>query len=136
MALVVSESPAPRQRRPLPVRAWRLLCRLTLRYRIWETEAWVRDCEKDGLDVSLSRPDIVADLAAMRVRLALLQPSSPQQDADRAPAPAECSTEIGADMPGRKVTREERIARRIEGAVVLGLAVLLLTHFAAVLFAA
>lgn len=47
--------------------------RAVLRWQIWETEQWIRACEADGLDVSLSRPDINDQLAALRVQLALLE---------------------------------------------------------------
>lgn len=47
--------------------------RAVLRWQIWETEHWIRACEADGLDVSLSRPDINDQLAEMRVQLALLE---------------------------------------------------------------
>ena len=52
-----------------PGRAWRLLCALVLRWQIWETECYLRDCEREGLTDSLSLRDFRAQLCAMRVRL-------------------------------------------------------------------
>ncbi len=51
----------------------RYLRALLLRYQIWETECWIRACERDGLFDGVSLRYIRADLADMRVRLALLQ---------------------------------------------------------------
>lgn len=49
-----------------PQRAW-------LSYVIWETEAYLADCERDGLIESLHVTQWRAEVADMRVRLALLQ---------------------------------------------------------------
>ncbi len=49
-----------------PQRAW-------LSYVIWETEAYLADCERDGLINSLHVTKWRAEVADMRVRLALLQ---------------------------------------------------------------
>lgn len=49
-----------------PQRAW-LSCV------IWETEAYLADCERDGLIESLHVTQWRAEVADMRVRLALLQ---------------------------------------------------------------
>lgn len=47
--------------------------RAFLRYRIWETEHWIADCERDGIFDGVSLRYVRADLAQMRVRLALLE---------------------------------------------------------------
>ena len=52
-----------------PGRAWRLLCALVLRWQIWETEAYLRACTRDGLTDSLSLRDFRAQLQTMRIRL-------------------------------------------------------------------
>lgn len=59
-----------------PVLAWRALCALLLRYQIWETEHYLRDCEREGLTDSLSLRDFRAQLQALRVRLIDLNPRS------------------------------------------------------------
>ena len=46
-----------------------------LRLEIWETEAYLRDCERDGLVNSLHIAEWRGRLAQMRVQLALLQPA-------------------------------------------------------------
>lgn len=51
----------------------RWLRALFLRYVIWETEHWLRDCARDGLLEGATLTEIRADLCRMRVRLALLQ---------------------------------------------------------------
>lgn len=51
----------------------RRLRALLLRWQIWETEHWLRDCERDGIFDSVALRYVRADLADMRVRLALLQ---------------------------------------------------------------
>lgn len=50
-----------------PRRAW-------LRFVIFETEAYLQDCERDGLVHSLHIAEWRATLADLRVQLALLQP--------------------------------------------------------------
>lgn len=52
-----------------PARLYRLLAALILRWQIWETEHYLRDCEREGLTDSLSLRDFRNQLAAMRVRL-------------------------------------------------------------------
>lgn len=52
-----------------PGRLWRLLLALIVRWQIWETEHYLRDCEREGLTDSLSLRDFRNQLAAMRVRL-------------------------------------------------------------------
>lgn len=44
-----------------------------LRYVIWETEAWIRACEADGLHHSLHLTQVRHELAANRVQLILLE---------------------------------------------------------------
>jgi hypothetical protein len=51
----------------------RWLRALFLRYVIWETEHWLRDCENEGFTDGLNLRLIRAQLEADRVRLALLQ---------------------------------------------------------------
>jgi hypothetical protein len=81
--------------------AWNLVQRGWLRYTIWETEGYLRACERDGLVDSLSLTDFRAQLEAQRVELAALQPrrapAAPGR-ADGAPCAAEACTEVGADM--------------------------------------
>jgi hypothetical protein len=55
------------------VNALRYLRALVLRWQIWETEHWLRDCARDGLLHGRTLSEIRADLCRMRVRLALLQ---------------------------------------------------------------
>ena len=82
-------------------RALACVLRCWVRYQIWETEHYLRDCERDGLVESLSLTDFRAQLAALRVRLAALQPpiaaaaSSVLPRLDGAPDPAEACTELG-----------------------------------------
>ena len=52
-----------------PLRFFRLLQALVLRWQIWETEHYLRDCEREGLTDSLSLRDFRNQLAAMRCRL-------------------------------------------------------------------
>lgn len=54
-------------------RAIAYLRALWLRYVIWETEAYLRDCERDGLIHSLHLDEWRGQVADMRVRLALLE---------------------------------------------------------------
>lgn len=56
-----------------------------LRYRIWELQAWMRDCALDGLAGSLHLQACQAELDALCVQLALLQPP-------RRPAPTTATT--------------------------------------------
>jgi len=58
------------------VSALRWLRALLLRWQIWETEHWLRDCARDGLLEGRALSDIRAQLAGMRVNLALLQAST------------------------------------------------------------
>lgn len=51
------------------VLAWRSLCAALLVYQIWETENYLRDCQKQGLTGSLSIAEFRGDLQRMRVRL-------------------------------------------------------------------
>jgi hypothetical protein len=51
------------------VRFSRLLRALVLRWQIWETECYLRDCEREGLSSSLSLRDFRRQLAVMRCRL-------------------------------------------------------------------
>lgn len=51
------------------VRFSRLLRALVLRWQIWETECYLRDCEREGLTSSLSLRDFRHQLAVMRCRL-------------------------------------------------------------------
>lgn len=51
------------------VLAWRSLCAAVLVYQIWETEAYLRDCEREGLTGSLALAEFRGDLQRMRVRL-------------------------------------------------------------------
>ncbi len=44
-----------------------------LRLSIWEAEHYLRDCKRDGLVASLHLDLFAAEIAHMRVRLALLQ---------------------------------------------------------------
>lgn len=53
--------------------ALRHLRALVLRWQIWETEHWLRDCARDGLLYGRTLDEIRAELCRMRVRLALLQ---------------------------------------------------------------
>lgn len=76
--------------------AWNLLQRAWLHYTIWETEHYLRDCARDGLVSSLSLTDFRAQLCAMRVQLAALQPPSVLPRLDGAPEPAEACTEVGS----------------------------------------
>lgn len=64
--------------------ALRWLHALLLRYQIWETEHWLRDCARDGLITGKNLELFRADLCAMRVRLARLQ--RPLQSATRTAA--------------------------------------------------
>lgn len=83
--------------------AWRFVRRTWLRYTIWETECYLRACDADGLVDSLSLRDFRAQLEAMRVQLADLQPrpsvasATTTHRADGAPCAAEACTEVGAD---------------------------------------
>lgn len=77
--------------------AWNLLQRGWLRYTIWETEHYLRDCERDGLVDSLSLDDFRGQLEAQRVQLALLQGRYVAPRADGAPLAAEACTELGSD---------------------------------------
>lgn len=51
----------------------RWLRALFLRYVIWETEHWLRDCARDGLHDGNNLRLVRAQLEANRVSLALLQ---------------------------------------------------------------
>jgi hypothetical protein len=51
------------------VRFFRLLRALLLRWQIWETECYLRDCEREGLTSSLSLRHFRYDVAVMRCRL-------------------------------------------------------------------
>ena len=62
----------------------RCLRAMFLRYLIWETEHWLRDCENEGLTDGLNLRLIRAELEADRVRLALLQ--APTTRTERSPA--------------------------------------------------
>lgn len=53
-----------------PVRGLRIAL---LQYRIWEQEAWVRDCERDGLSDSLHLDECRGQVAEWRVQIALLE---------------------------------------------------------------
>jgi hypothetical protein len=56
-----------------PLRLWRGVRIAVLRWQIWETEHYLRDCEREGIADSLSLRDFRNQLAAMRVRLIDLQ---------------------------------------------------------------
>lgn len=81
------------------LRFWYAMRRLVLRWQIWETEHYLRDCEADGLSDSLMLRVWRDDLAQMRCELILLQPPGP---ADFTCTAAEACTELGADMPQRR----------------------------------
>lgn len=51
------------------VRFSRLLRALVLRWQIWETECYLRDCEREGLTSSLSLRNFRYEVAVMRCRL-------------------------------------------------------------------
>ena len=51
------------------VRFSRFLRALVLRWQIWETECYLRDCEREGLTSSLSLRNFRNEVAVMRCRL-------------------------------------------------------------------
>lgn len=58
-----------------PARAFcRWLLRQWLMYHAWELAHYLRDCSRDGLTDSLSLREFRGQLAALEVRIALLQP--------------------------------------------------------------
>lgn len=46
---------------------------LALRYRIWSTEDWIKDCERDGITDSLNMREFRRDLGRMRCQRAMLE---------------------------------------------------------------
>ena len=122
----------------------RLLAREFLRFEIDSAERWVQACKDDGILESETLTRIRADIAEKRVRLALLEPAGrpyiplgcDQQGRrpDRAPAPAEASTEIGADMPGRRVPEAEAAGNFVVGLVAVVAVIAAAVHIGARLF--
>lgn len=55
-----------------------------LRLEIWETEAYLHDCQRDALVNSLHITEWRGRLAEMRVQLALLQPAPRRTTTERA----------------------------------------------------
>ena len=107
MSILLQEG--ARTGRPLP-RLVRAVSRLVLRYKINETERWIRACEDDGILDSITLREIRADLCAMRVQLALLEPRQAV-----APAPA-------AEAPTEQPEDSLAAARGLINAVPLGIA--------------
>lgn len=106
-------------------RAWNLVQRGWLHYTIWETEHYLRDCERDGLVESLSLADFRAQLEAMRVELATLQPPRVASMArlDGAPDAAEACTEVGADQISVRLPRPGFLHALALVTVIAGMAV-------------
>lgn len=77
---------------------WRWLLSWLVRYQIYETEAYLRDCEREGLTSSLSLRDFRLQLSDLRVRLADLQTPARAKGA-RQPRDA---TPAAAQVDGRR----------------------------------
>ena len=106
--------------------------RAGLRYVTESNGRYIERRAADGIMDSASLRESRKQLAADYVRLALLEDQPMHKpfiptDSEQ-PSPAECATHIGADIPGRRVTRSERAACVMVGLVAVIAVLACLAH--------